>query len=235
MAAAPQTAPVTDLPTVVRHPRRLYVLFWVAFPPAGAGLGWLLARSADWLARHDWLPFHGFVDWAAELPRTPTMAVAVAVGALAGLLLAWAAAAEAPAVELDHHGVRLVRGAQSRAVPGPVRGAFVDSGRLVLLGPHGAERTREKTDLSVRDLAEAFRAHGVAWYDTDPYAGDYRRWVPGLPDLPTGADALLRARAKAVGEDDGADADQLREELLRLGVAVRDEGERQFYRLFDPD
>ncbi|MFJ7078113.1 hypothetical protein [Streptomyces sp. NPDC098781] len=53
-----------------------------------------------------------------------------------------------------------------------------------------------------------------------------------LPGLPEGADALMRARAAARERDGGADdSRELRGELLKLGVVVRDEGKRQYWRV----
>ncbi|HEY3506636.1 MAG TPA: hypothetical protein VGN37_28090 [Actinocatenispora sp.] len=72
-------------------------------------------------------------------------------------------------------------------------------------------------------------------------------WLAGLPWAPlqgpsrlvaripepyatVGANALLRARALAVRKDDRDDADDLRAELGRLGVVVRDTDKRQYWR-----
>ncbi len=43
--------------------------------------------------------------------------------------------------------------------------------------------------------------------------------------------ALFEAREKALREDDKDEADDLRRELSKLGVTVRDEGKRQYWRL----
>ena len=48
------------------------------------------------------------------------------------------------------------------------------------------------------------------------------------PDLPPGADPLLRARAKVLGKRD--EAAELRAELARIGLVVRDERKRQYVR-----
>ncbi|MFG3710252.1 hypothetical protein [Micromonospora sp. NPDC047730] len=45
--------------------------------------------------------------------------------------------------------------------------------------------------------------------------------MPGLPGLPVGADALLRARQKALDDDRGGEARELRGELARSGAVVR--------------
>ena len=53
-------------------------------------------------------------------------------------------------------------------------------------------------------------------------------------DLPPGANALLKVRAEALRKGDSGDADELREELSRLGVVVREEKKRQYWRLTRP-
>ncbi|MFC0098495.1 hypothetical protein ACFFKH_13285 [Micromonospora marina] len=55
--------------------------------------------------------------------------------------------------------------------------------------------------------------------------------MEGLPGLPPGADALLRARQRALDGGHDAETRELHGELARLGVVVRDEGKRQYWRL----
>jgi hypothetical protein len=217
--------------TVIAHPRWVYPLFWTAGPALGGALGWLAARSAGWLAALPWLPWQGVFERVARLPATTVTVVAVSVGALAGLLFAGAAAAERVSVQFTGAGgVTLHRGGTNRVVGGPVRGAHLDGKYLVLLGAEGRELARERTDLPRPALADGFQRNGVTWYDADPYAADFRRWVPGHPDVPPVVDALLRARQKAVESGDTADADDLCAELSRHGVAVREEAKRQYWR-----
>jgi hypothetical protein len=58
--------------------------------------------------------------------------------------------------------------------------------------------------------------------------------VPDLPGLPAGADPLLKARQRALAQSHGEEARELRSELARLGVMVRDEEQRQHVRRSDP-
>ncbi|WP_262402770.1 hypothetical protein [Actinomadura sp. CNU-125] len=102
----------------------------------------------------------------------------------------------------------------------------------MLLGHAGGELYRQECDLSFRRVAEAFTEHGYLWADADPHKNEYRRWVPDLPDLPRGANALLKARQKPLKEkgSDAEDVRELRDELARLGVVVRDQKRRQYVR-----
>jgi hypothetical protein len=55
--------------------------------------------------------------------------------------------------------------------------------------------------------------------------------VPDLAGLPDGANALLAARAKALKKRDADESAVLLTELHRLGVVVRVEKGRQYWRL----
>lgn len=211
------------------------VLLWGGFPLLGAGAGWLLAASTGWLTRLSWVPFGDLVRWLDRLPEPQATLAAVAVGVLAGLVVAGVGTAERLIVTVDTTQVRLRRADQVRTVArADTRVAFLADKHLVLLDGDGAELVRESTDLPASHLAAAFRAHGWAWTDEDPHRTAYRLWVPDLPGLPVGADALLRARARALDRDRRDDARELRRELGRLGVVLRDEDKRQYWRTVVP-
>ncbi|MEV4214754.1 YqeB family protein [Micromonospora sp. NPDC049662] len=207
------------------------VVLWGGFPLLGAGAGWLLAASTGWLARLSWVPFGDLIRWLDRLPEPPATLGAMAVGVLGGLVVAGVGTAERLIVTVDSTQVRLRRADQVRTVArADTRAAFLADKHLVLLDGDGAELVRESTDLPAAHLAAAFRAHGWAWTDDDPHRSAYRLWVPDLPGLPVGADALLRARERALGRDHRDDVRELRRELGRLGVVLRDEGGRQYCR-----
>ncbi|SIN35998.1 YqeB family protein [Micromonospora cremea] len=208
------------------------VVLWAGFPLLGAGAGGLLALVAGWVAGLPWAPVQWLFNLLDRLPEQQAIAGTAAVGALAGLVLAGVGTAERLAVTVDAAQVRLRRAGENRHVArAETRVVFVDSGELVLLDADGAELVRESTDLPVTRLAAAFRTHGWGWADGDPHRAAYRLWVPDLPGLPAGADALLRARDRAIQRGRRDDARELRRELGRIGVVLRDEGKRQYSRL----
>ncbi|MCZ7376652.1 YqeB family protein [Micromonospora sp. WMMC250] len=208
-------------------PLELAVL-WGGFPLLGAGAGWLLAAATGWLNRLPWVPFGDLIEWLDRLPEPQATAGTITVGVVAGLVVAGIGTAERLIVTVDPAQVRLHRSDQDRTVARvDTRVVFLADKHLVLLDGDGAELVREPTDHSARQLAAAFRAHGWGWADDDPHRSAYRLWVPDLPGLPAGADALLRARERAVERDRRDDARELRRELGLLGVVLRDEGKRQ--------
>ncbi|MFJ8685592.1 YqeB family protein [Micromonospora wenchangensis] len=207
------------------------VVLWVGFPLLGVAVGGLLPLVADWVAGLPWAPVQGWFELVAGLPYRRALAGGVTLGVLVGLLVAHVGTRERLIVTVDRGGVRWRRDGVDRELPRrTVTAVFVDGRELVLLGPAGAELARERSDLSRRRLRDAFDGHGWPWRDADPHRDAYRRWVAGLPDLPPGADPLLRARQRAVDADRTHDVRELRGELARIGVVVRDEDGRQYWR-----
>lgn len=219
--------------TVVASPGRVRALIWIGFPLVGVGVGWLLLSVAGWVSSLPWAPWQGPFELVASVADHPLATVgALVVGGVAGLVLAFLAWQDDLAVTVSRGGVVLKRGGSSSRVDRDAAEAvFMDGNHLVLLGGSAEELAREKTDLSGDRLRAAFEAHGFPWRPGgDPYIDDFRRWVEGMPGLPAGADALLKARERALSKGDGRDVTELRTELAKLGVVVREEGKRQYWR-----
>ncbi|SDH92980.1 hypothetical protein SAMN05421505_12712 [Sinosporangium album] len=216
--------------TIVRQQWWSHLLLWLVFPLVGAGLGWLLPTLSDWLVGS---PFEGPLKLIQSIPD-PWLAVgAPIVGALLGLTVSAIALHEALVVTVADERVNLKREGRSLDFDrSAVSAAFVDAKHLVLLGHDGVELARERCDdLSVAELAAAFTGHGYRFLDEDPHKSEFRRWVPGMSGLPDGADAVLTARQKALDKGNSRDIHELREELSKIGVVVRQEKKRQYLRL----
>jgi hypothetical protein len=214
-AAESHVTPAGD-ETVVAEPAWAWALVFAGLPALGAGAGWLLTALAGRIADVPFAPLGFVFEWVDGAPQPATAVVGAAIGATAGLVLAVVGWEERLTVRVSREGVTLRRGRSSRVVPrADVDGAFVTGKQLVLLGRGGTEPARETSDLSAAALRAAFERQGYRWHADDPHAAEFARWVPDLPGLPPAADALL-------------------EELARIGVVVRDEGRRQFWRLARP-
>ena len=77
---------------------------------------------------------------------------------------------------------------------------------------------------------DALERHGYPWHAEGDHSAAYRRWVPGLPSVPDDADVVLQARAEALSSGDREEQEDLRRELARMGLVVRDEHTRQYLR-----
>ncbi|AXE86849.1 hypothetical protein C1703_17725 [Streptomyces sp. Go-475] len=206
------------------------VLFCVA---CGAVAGALLPLLARLLLSLPWAPLKGPAELLTSVPEPALTLGTITAGVLAGLLLGFSAVHDSLSVRVgDTHVTLTIRDGSQEFAREEISALFRDGKQLVVLAPSGMELAREHCGLPWHRLAEALTEHGHTWAEEDPYRAEFRRWVPGTPGLPPGADALLRARARARKDEDSAEETrELRGELLRLGVVVRDEGQRQYWRI----
>ncbi|NBE53131.1 hypothetical protein GUY60_17230 [Streptomyces sp. YC537] len=206
----------------------------LAFAVLGAGAGLVVKYLAQWLVTLPKAPFKEPAELLTRIPEPWLTLGLLVVGTVLGVVLGLIVLHEELTVRVSGDEVRLTRkGEPSTFARAEIGMAFRDHKELVLLGPDGAQLTCEPCDFAERRLASAFTRHGHRWAEQDPHAADFRLWVPDTPGLPTGADALLKARAKALTrKESNADEDrrELRAELARLGVYVRDEKGRQYWR-----
>ncbi len=218
--------------TVVSEPRWLTPALFVGLPVLGAALGWCLSLLADWYTGLPVAPFQGVVELLSNLAGRFEGVVDAGIGAVAGLLLAVAVVGRLLTVTVDRGGVEAKRGEdEQRAEAGAIAAVFVADKRMTVLGHGGEELVSIEFDLDREELRAAVERHGHRWSEADPFAGDYRLWVPDDERLPAGANAVLTARRIALEKSKDGDAAELRAELGKLGVVVRDEGGKQYWRL----
>ncbi|MFI0417552.1 hypothetical protein [Spongiactinospora sp. 9N601] len=219
--------------TVVTLPPAEQALVWAGFPVLGAGLGWGIKAIAGWAITLPWVPFDKPLEFIASLPEPHVTIGALAVGGVAGLVLAFLAIADHVVITVDDDRASLVYGDSRQEVRrADVGAAYLDGKAVVLLGHATEEIARSRGSLpSAARIRDAFVRHGYPWHaDGDPHREEFRRWVEDHPELSPTANALLRARARALEKDRGDDAAELRTELARLGVVVRDRDKRQHWR-----
>src|SRR3954468_20515635 len=215
--------------TVIGHSRTDKAVLFGGLPLLGLALGYFLPRIADWAARHKWVPFQGPLELIAGWAGWWVVVVCLVLGPVGGALLAAIALDDTLKVTITNESVEFLKNEKTVTVPRhKIATAFLDGKEIVLLDATTRELAREKHDQFKSEspkIAAAFRAHGYPWSDTgDPHEHRYRRWVEDEPDLPPGANAVLKARAKSFGDGDKGKADlrELREEVAKLGYTVKD-------------
>jgi hypothetical protein len=208
------------------------VLVVGGFPIVGGLAGWLLPLAARWLLSLPWVPFGGPLRLVRNLDGGWGLVGIVGAGVLLGLVLGLVAVHEALRVIVEQNELVVVRGDSRRTVARrDVDAVFVDGKVLVVLDRESRQVVRDRLDNAGNARVErAFRVHGYPWVDGDPFAELFRRWIPGLPDLPAAVNAVLVARGKALEARAAADADELRDEVQKLGYTVRDVGKVQHFR-----
>ncbi|MFI0979480.1 hypothetical protein ACH4SP_21080 [Streptomyces sp. NPDC021093] len=222
-----------DEPSVLGQTNAETVLAGAAFAVVGAGLGWLVKLAAKWLVSLPWAPMQGPAKLVTSLPE-PGLTIGIAsLGALIGLGLVLYGRFEDLSVTVAGDSVTLTRKGESWQVPGSgIALVFLDDKQFVLLGHDGGELAREKCDVDTKRVAAAVQGHGYAWAEKDPHKDEFRRWVSGMAGISEGANALLKARSVVL--EKGSDLEQLRElraELGKLGVVVRDDKKKQYFRM----
>lgn len=202
------------------------------FGVIGAALGFAIIRLLDLLLGLKWVPFQGPLELINSIPAVIALPVMIGVGLTAGLVFGVLAVREELSVTVDADEVKLVRGGFDRTINrAAIATVFRDRKELVLLGADTNELAREKIDQPTAELSAAFTEHGYPWRaEGDPQRDEFRVWSPQTVGLPVGASALLTVRAKALSDDKTDEARNFRDELARLGIVVRDEGGKQYWR-----
>lgn len=224
-------APTTPGMTVVKHSFWYHAFLWTAFPLAGAALGWLLAKLPGWIEGTPIPFFSGLIEILDDYSGTIMTLALIAVGVIAGALVALSAYEEVVWVTVTDADVKVAVVDKTKEFKRKqVADVFTDGKTLILLGRDTSELVRQKTDHKSTRLQAAFEAHGYPWRDGDPHEAEFARWVDGVPGLSEHANAILRARQVAIDEDKKDDIVEHREEAAKLGVVVRDTKKRQYWR-----
>jgi len=219
--------------TVVTDPGWLRVLVWSGFPFAGAVLVWFSGQVLSLFSGGEPGLFRDLVTALLVIPEPVRVTGAAVTGALLGTGLSLLAQSESLTVVVSAREIRIRRGiSRDHLVRGAeVAAVFADGPELVLQDAAGMEPVRERHDLSVGRLRRAFLEHGYRWRDSgDPYAGDFRRWFDGTPELPERINRLLRDRAAALRRWTNDRSDTIAGQLRGLGIIVRDHEDAQYWR-----
>ena len=148
------------------EPVWMHALVWIGLPLLGAGAGWLLKAITGWVVVPPVGALQGLFKLVDELVASvgePRATIgAVAVGAVAGLVLALIAEQDRLTVTVSHDQVSLARGESSRRIERASVGAvFLDGKQLVVLGRGTEELAREASDLDADRLRTPSSPTGI--------------------------------------------------------------------------
>ena len=218
--------------TVLGYPVVDRLVLFVGVPALGVLLAAVLPPLARWLlGLSTGLLFRPLVRFLAAVDEPWEVAVALAVGLVSGLGVAFVAMAESATVTLTDDELRVEREDRTRTVAREdVDAVFLDGRNLVVLDRESRQLVRDPPRAPAAALAAAFRSHGYPWHDADPYADLFRGWTREAPGLPSPVDAVLAARDVALRKKAHRDARDLTAALEKLGYVVREEGVRQYWR-----
>ncbi|GAA2073081.1 hypothetical protein GCM10009801_26130 [Streptomyces albiaxialis] len=221
--------------TKLGHPRSERALLLGGLPLVGAALGVALPFLARQLVKLPTLPMEKLVEFVATLGEAWHYLALAGAGLVLGVVCGLIALTESLEITLTDARVEAEGdGTEESLAREDVAAVFVDGKQLVVLGRDSGQLLRAEHAAPAAALAAAFRAHGYPWYEADPYAALYRRWIPHSPDTGPELNALLTARKDARKRKDADDVRDLTRAAERLGYAVRDKDTDQFWRPLVP-
>lgn len=224
---------MSDTAVTVTLDRRLAAAFVVVGAALGLGAALAVGPVVEWmLDTVDGAPAPlRLVD---QLPLGWAVALLTLAGGVAGLLLFAVWEDEVSQVTVSTERIVVTRGkASTTFARQEIAQIFLDRDDLVLLDARSRELLRTSSDSAVAArLGAALERFGYPWAGTgDPH--EFTTWVDRSPDLDTRAHELLRRRRRALDDGRSGAAEEAREELLELGLVVRDRDGRQQFRRVD--
>ncbi|PXX57897.1 hypothetical protein DFR70_116127 [Nocardia tenerifensis] len=225
----------TSAPTVLRFSIIWAWLFALGGLLLGCGVGFAVHPVGRW-ATDTLGGSPGPLKLAMSVPTVWLVPITTLLGIAAGVVLFEIARSESLTLTVDDDHVELVKEGRAQHVSRKqVAAVFREQKDLVLTDRNKRRLARfDANDLARNDIVNAFRSHGYPWLDQDdPFRDDYFRWVEGRPETGRDIDAVLRARRRALADEKPLEVEELDEQLLDLGLDVRDRQGEQHIRFFD--
>lgn len=112
-----------------------------------------------------------------------------------------------------------------------IQSVFKEGKKLVIIGNDGYELLRQDTDYSTAKLKSAFQKYHYPWVSEDPYINEFFKWTVSNEELSETANMILYERRQAKRDDDEKKVKNLNQDLMELGVVVKDCNNAQFVRV----
>lgn len=112
-----------------------------------------------------------------------------------------------------------------------IQSVFKEGKKLVIIGNDGYELLRQDTDYSTAKLKSAFQKYHYPWVSEDPYINEFFKWTVSNEELSETANMILYERRQAKRDDDEKKVKNLNQDLMELGIVVKDCNNAQFARL----
>ncbi len=218
--------------TVVKIPTRYTTIFTALGAAVGLGaafavgplLGWLLRRFGD---------APGPLRVVAELPFAWAIPVLTIGGAIGGFLIASSWTEASGTIDVNEAGVTVHSKNLDRYIPKATTGrVFAEKKELVILDGDTRELFRGPVE---DEMLPGLRAALAQWdypalESSDPFGDQFSTWVEGDGRLDERTEGLLRARRRALADEQPGTAEDALEKLRHSGLMVRDRDGRQQYR-----
>lgn len=219
------------------------IIMYVVFSAGGMIAGYFFTRIINWLMELEW-----FTKWVADPIKFEFIMKLIekiqgftgdwsniilsVFGFLCGLFLVHWMIEKSILMTITDTAVNVKKGSLNIEIPRKdIQHVFLDNGEIVILDFSGHELFREPHDSSKGKVERAFKNHHYPWKNEgDPYKDHYFLWSEDSPDLSIPESALLKARETAIEHDDEKEMKDLKRELAKLNIVVRDEDGFQYWR-----
>lgn len=218
--------------TIVGFSATTGIILYGGFGAVGLVLGYFLPRIATWALKLPWIPFEGPFKLINSFNGIWLDIIMAMLGLIVGLIFAMIAVKEMLIVTITDKEVLLDKDGNKQIIGRKkVDTVFLDGKQLVIVGESGYELARGNIDETPKIVSEGFKKHDYPWSsEGDPFKEEYRRWVPDMPDISPSANAVMKARDNALQKRETKEINELQKELTKLGIVVRDEETRQYWR-----
>lgn len=221
---------------------RIEKYFWIiGFSIIGAALGYFLSSILAWINSVERFSnqkrislITKIADYLNSTLGEWSTLLFLMIGLIIGIYLAKMLLRESPTVSVSKYNIEIANDLKSLTfIRDEIQDIYYDE-EFVIVGASGHELLRESYDIKKETLGNALRNYEYPFRSNDPYETYFKLWSSNTQELSTPVNALMKARAvvkKSKDKDERIDID---EELSKLGVIVKDEDKKQYWRLVIP-
>lgn len=160
--------------------------------------------------------------------------VLAGIGFIAGILLSLYIYTEILKIEVYRDYILIdIFDKKTKILKSDIESIFKEKKKLVIIDINGLELLRENTDYSPGRLKDVFQKYHYPWVKNDPHSGEFFEWSTDHTDLNERANDILYNRRQAMRADEEKTVKNLRQDLMEIGIVVKDKGDRQYVRITD--
>jgi|GEM_PF-3115518 len=203
-----------------------------AIPIAAAVIFYFLPSLLLLVKNIPFLSGNQFVNFIAGVDNGWLHWLLAGIGLIAGALFSAYIYTEILKVEVQRdHIIIDVHDMMSEIRKADIESIFKDGKMLVITDNAGLEFLRESTDYTPGRLKDAFQKYHYPWTDQDPRSAEFFEWTTDHENLSERANDILYNRRQAKRYDEEKRAGELRQDLMEVGIVVKDKNGRQYVRI----
>ena len=208
--------------------------FIMAIPIAGAIIFYFLPSLLLLIKKIPFLSDNQLINFIAGLESGWVHWLLAGIGLVAGALFSAYIYTEILKIEVDgNHIVIDIHDMKSEVYRSDIESIFKEGKMLVITDNAGLELLGETTDYPPGRLKDTFQKYHYPWTDHDPRSAQFFEWVTDHENLSERANDILYNRRQAKRDDEEKRVRNLRQDLMEIGIVVKDKNGRQYVRIAD--